>query len=50
MKHGRIAMMAFIGMLVQDLGVTFPGTLDLQGPYPFVDVLKDHFFYPITNN
>ena len=23
-KHGRIAMMAFIGMIVEELGVTFP--------------------------
>jgi len=43
-------MMAFIGMFVKELGVTFPGSLDLQGPYPFADVLKDHFFYPITHN
>merc|ERR1719226_3037 len=26
-KHGRICMAAFIGMLVQELGVTFPGSL-----------------------
>jgi len=40
-KHGRISMMAFIGMLVQELGVTFPGSLDLEGQYPFADVLND---------
>merc|ERR1719251_247271 len=29
-KHGRIAMAAFIGMAVQELGVTFPGSLDCR--------------------
>merc|ERR1719190_87718 len=40
-KHGRISMLAFIGMMVQELGVTFPGSLDLAGNYPFSEVLKD---------
>jgi len=40
-KHGRISMMAFIGMAVQELGVTFPGSLDLKGEYPFSSVLDD---------
>merc|ERR1711957_945660 len=40
-KHGRISMMAFIGMAVQELGVTFPGSLDLKGEYPFSGVLDD---------
>merc|ERR1719415_508378 len=40
-KHGRISMIAFLGMLVQELGWTFPGSLDLSGQYPFADVLKD---------
>merc|ERR1712003_440589 len=40
-KHGRISMIAFIGMLVQELGVTFPGSLDLHGEYPFDQVLAD---------
>merc|ERR1711933_471489 len=40
-KHGRISMMAFIGMAVQELGVTFPGSLDLKGEYPFSGVLAD---------
>jgi len=31
-KHGRIAMMAFLGMMVQELGITFPGSLTLDGP------------------
>merc|ERR1719261_1913160 len=38
-KHGRISMLAFIGMIVQELGVTFPGSLDLAGDYPFSGVL-----------
>merc|ERR1711935_421640 len=37
-KHGRISMMAFIGMLVQELGITFPGTMDLKGEVPFADI------------
>jgi hypothetical protein len=37
-KHGRISMMAFIGMLVQELGITFPGTIDLKGEVPFADI------------
>merc|ERR1711897_4539 len=40
-KHGRICMAAFIGMLVQELGVTFPGSLDLKGEVPFSSVLDD---------
>ena len=40
-KHGRISMAAFIGMLVQELGVTFPGSLDLAGDVPFSSVLDD---------
>merc|ERR1712071_103060 len=47
---GRIAMIAFVGMAVQELGVTFPGTLDLAGNYPFADVLKDGMgFNALTN-
>jgi len=37
-KHGRIAMVAFLGMLVQELGVTFPGTIDLAGKVPFSEI------------
>jgi len=49
-KHGRIAMMAFVGMAVQELGITFPGSLDLAGNYPFADVLKDGMgFAALTN-
>jgi len=49
-KHGRIAMMAFIGMAVQELGITFPGSLDLAGNYPFADVLKDGMGFPALAN
>merc|ERR1712037_77921 len=49
-KHGRIAIAAFIGMLVQELGVTFPGSLDLAGDYPFADVLKDGMGFPALSN
>lgn len=49
-KHGRIAMMAFIGMAVQELGVTFPGSLDLKGDYPFSDVLKDGMGFAALGN
>merc|ERR1719411_1755907 len=45
-KHGRISMLAFIGMAVQELGVTFPGSLDLAGDYPFADVLSDGMGFP----
>merc|ERR1711881_183914 len=34
-KHGRISMIAFIGMMVQELGITFPGSIDLKGEVPF---------------
>jgi len=49
-KHGRISMIAFIGMLVQELGVTFPGSLDLSGQYPFDAVLKDGLGFPALAN
>jgi len=32
---------AFIGMMVQELGITFPGSLDLAGDVPFSSVLDD---------
>ena len=35
--HGRICMLAFIGMMVQELGITFPGTIDLAGEVPFLE-------------
>merc|ERR1712032_867099 len=37
-KHGRISMIAFIGMGVQELGITFPGTIDLKGEVPFSEI------------
>ena len=49
-KHGRIAMAAFVGMAVQELGVTFPGSLDLAGDYPFSEVLKDGMGFPALSN
>mmetsp|Transcript_2728 Transcript_2728/g.5911 ORF Transcript_2728/g.5911 Transcript_2728/m.5911 type:complete len:214 (-) Transcript_2728:236-877(-) len=45
-KHGRIAMAAFIGMMVQELGVTFPGSLDLKGEVPFDSVLDNGMGFP----
>jgi len=34
-KHGRIAMVAFIGMMVQELDITFPGAINLDGSVTF---------------
>merc|ERR1712060_835590 len=45
-KHGRISMAAFIGMMVQELGITFPGSLDLAGDVPFASVLDDGMGFP----
>merc|ERR1712029_1015206 len=45
-KHGRICMAAFIGMLVQELGVTFPGSLDLKGEVPFSSVMDNGMGFP----
>ena len=45
-KHGRICMAAFIGMMVQELGVTFPGSLDLNGDVPFSSVLDNGMGFP----
>merc|ERR1712037_117045 len=49
-KHGRISMMAFIGMLVQELGITFPGTINLDGSVQFADILKDGMGFPAISN
>jgi len=49
-KHGRISMMAFIGMLVQELGWTFPGSLDAAGTVPFNEVMKDGMGFPALAN
>mmetsp|Transcript_7588 Transcript_7588/g.21076 ORF Transcript_7588/g.21076 Transcript_7588/m.21076 type:complete len:219 (-) Transcript_7588:127-783(-) len=46
-KHGRIAMAAFVGMIFQETGVTFPaGSLDLKGDYPISEVLSDGMGFP----
>merc|ERR1719327_2042147 len=45
-KHGRISMAAFIGMMVQELGITFPGSLDLAGDVPFSSVLDNGMGFP----
>jgi hypothetical protein len=37
-KHGRIAMMAFLGMMVQELDITFPGSMTLDGSVKFADI------------
>jgi len=49
-KHGRVAMAAFIGMMFQETGVTFPGSLDLAGEHPFSEVLKDGMGFPALAN
>merc|ERR1719384_1603968 len=43
-------MIAFLGMMVQELGWTFPGSLDLEGKYAFADVLKDGMGFPALAN
>ncbi|KAK7230298.1 chlorophyll A-B binding protein [Aureococcus anophagefferens] len=45
-KHGRISMMAFLGMMVQELGITFPGSINLDGSVAFSDILKDGMGFP----
>ena len=45
-KHGRIAMVAFVGMMMQELDIHFPGNLDVAGKYPFGDVLSDGMGFP----
>jgi len=45
-KHGRICMAAFIGMMVQELGYTFPGSLDLKGEVPFSSVMDNGMGFP----
>ena len=49
-KHGRIAMMAFLGMMVQELGITFPGSINLDGSVQFSDILKDGMGFPAVAN
>merc|ERR1711862_448393 len=49
-KHGRIAMAAFIGMLVQELDITFPGSMDLAGETPFDSIMKVGMGFPALAN
>ncbi|CAH0372630.1 unnamed protein product [Pelagomonas calceolata] len=49
-KHGRISMMAFLGMMVQELGITFPGSMTLDGSVQFSDILKDGMGFPALEN
>ncbi|KAH8083436.1 chlorophyll A-B binding protein [Aureococcus anophagefferens] len=49
-KHGRISMMAFLGMMVQELGITFPGSINLDGSVQFSDILKDGMGFAAINN
>ena len=49
-KHGRICMIAFLGMAVQELGWSVGGNLDLAGNYPFSDVLKDGMGFAALGN
>ena len=49
-KHGRISMMAFLGMMVQELGITFPGSINLDGSVQFSDILKDGMGFPAVAN
>jgi len=38
LKHGRVAMAAFVGWIVQSVGVKFPGMLDPAGGLAFKDM------------
>ena len=49
-KHGRISMMAFLGMMVQELGITFPGSINLDGSVQFSDILKDGMGFAALSN
>ena len=43
-------MLAIVGMAVQELRVTFSGSSDLSGKYPFTDVLKEGMGFPALAN
>merc|ERR1719265_730414 len=49
-KHGRISMMAFLGMMVHELGITFPGSMTLDGSVQFSDILKDVMGFAALSN
>ena len=42
--------MAFLGMMVQELGITFPGSINLDGSVQFSDILKDGMGFPAVAN
>merc|ERR1712072_1118428 len=37
-KHGRISMVAVVGMLVHNAGIEFPGSMTLDGSVKFSDI------------
>uniref|UniRef100_A0A7S3DW13 Chlorophyll a-b binding protein, chloroplastic n=2 Tax=Entomoneis paludosa TaxID=265537 RepID=A0A7S3DW13_9STRA len=44
-------MAAFVGMIFQETGITFPaGSLDLKGEYPIANVLDDGMGFPALAN
>merc|ERR1712072_1414209 len=45
-----ISMMAFLGMMVQELGITFPGSMTLDGSVQFSDILKDGMGFAALSN
>ena len=43
-------MMAFLGMMVQELGWHWNGTIDLAGEMPFANILDDGMGFPALAN
>ena len=37
-------------MIVEELGVTFPGSINLDGSVQFADILKDGMGFPAISN
>ena len=37
-------------MIVEELGVTFPGSINLDGSVQFADILKDGMGFPLCGN